>query len=143
METMIPLLMASIIDDGINKGDMKHVCLVGGLMALAAVVGLYAGIMGGVCGARASAGFAKNLREAMFTNIQTYSFANLDKYSTACAERISDDSSYVLSGACKPDLRHGYGVYDQSENCRHLSVRGIISGIDSGSDHLEGNQAFQ
>ncbi len=96
METMIPLLMASIIDDGINKGDMKHVCLVGGLMALAAVVGLYAGIMGGVCGARASAGFAKNLREAMFTNIQTYSFANLDKYSTAgLVTRLTTDVTNV------------------------------------------------
>lgn len=96
METIIPLLMASIIDDGIDKGNMKHVYLIGGLMALAAIVGLFAGVMGGVYGARASTGFARNLREAMFTNIQTYSFANIDKYSTAgLVTRLTTDVTNV------------------------------------------------
>ncbi|MEE1219579.1 MAG: ABC transporter ATP-binding protein [Ruminococcus sp.] len=83
VETIIPLLMASIIDEGINKGDMQHILKMGLLMILCAVIGLFAGTMGGVYGAKASAGFAKNLRRSMFENIQTFSFANIDKYSTA------------------------------------------------------------
>lgn len=83
METLIPLLMGSIIDDGVEKGNMRHIFLMGGLMLVFAVVGLFAGIMGGKYGARASTGFARNLREAMYANIQTFSFANIDKFSTA------------------------------------------------------------
>lgn len=83
MEMVIPLLMASIIDDGVEAGNMQHIFLVGVFMLLAAAVGLFAGIMGGKYGARASAGLARNLREAMYTNIQTFSFSNIDKFSTA------------------------------------------------------------
>lgn len=83
METVIPFLMASIIDDGVDKGDMHHIYTIGGLMLVIAVIGLIGGLGGGHFGAKASAGFAKNLREAMFANIQTFSFANIDKYSTA------------------------------------------------------------
>lgn len=83
METVIPFLMASIIDDGVDKGDMHHIYMVGGGMLVIAVIGLIGGLGGGHFGAKASAGFAKNLREAMFANIQTFSFANIDKYSTA------------------------------------------------------------
>ena len=82
-ETLIPLLMASIIDDGINKGDMNHILFVGGGMVLCAIGGLICGILGGSFGAKASAGFARNLRRSMFANIQTFSFSNIDKYSTA------------------------------------------------------------
>ena len=83
METIIPLMMASIIDDGVDKGDLHHIYLMGALMILAAGVSLFAGIMGGKYGARASTGFARNLRKAMYENIQTFSFANIDKFSTA------------------------------------------------------------
>ncbi len=83
LEMMIPLLMASIIDEGVNKGDMIHIYKVGALMLVAAVLGLTAGILGGRFGAKASTGFAKNLRSAMFNHIQTFSFANIDKFSTA------------------------------------------------------------
>ncbi len=83
VETFIPLLMASMIDNGVNKGNMEHILFIGLLMALCAVVGLFAGTMGGVFGAKASAGFARNLRQAMFEKIQSFSFANIDKYSTA------------------------------------------------------------
>ena len=83
MEMIIPLLMASIIDDGVNRGDMKHIYLVGALMILAAVLSLSFGIGGGVFGAKASTGFARNLRKAMYENIQTFSFANIDKFSTS------------------------------------------------------------
>lgn len=82
-EMLIPLLMGSIIDEGIKKGDMKHIYLVGGIMVLAAALGLFTGVMGGKYGSRASAGFAKNLRSAMYENIQTFSFSNIDKFSTS------------------------------------------------------------
>ncbi|MBO4515203.1 MAG: ABC transporter ATP-binding protein [Lachnospiraceae bacterium] len=94
METLIPLLMGSIINEGIEAGNMNHIYLMGGAMLIAAVVGLYAGAMGGKYGARASTGFAKNLREAMFTNIQSFSFANIDKFSTAgLVTRLTTDVS--------------------------------------------------
>ncbi len=83
METIVPFVMSSMIDDGINKGDMNYILLTGSIMALCAVLGLFGGTMGGIFGARASAGFAKNLRQAMFENIQSFAFANIDKYSTA------------------------------------------------------------
>ncbi len=83
METAIPLMMASIVDDGVEAGNMAHIYKTGLLMVAAASVGLFAGIMGGKYGARASAGFARNLRNAMYDNIQTFSFSNIDKFSTA------------------------------------------------------------
>lgn len=82
-ETLIPFLMASIIDDGVEAGDMRHIYFVGACMIAVAFCGLYCGVMGGKFGARASTGFARNLRQAMFDNIQTFSFASLDKFSTA------------------------------------------------------------
>ncbi len=83
MEMIIPIMMASIIDKGVDVGDMNHIYRVGGCMILIAVAGLFFGIMGGKYGARASTGFARNLRKAMFENIQTFSFANIDKFSTS------------------------------------------------------------
>ena len=83
MEMIIPLMMASIIDDGVNVGDINHIYKMGFFMVIAAAIGLFAGIMGGKHGARASAGLARNLRKGMFENIQTFSFANIDKFSTA------------------------------------------------------------
>ena len=83
METIIPLMMASIIDNGVEAGNIRHIYLMGGCMVIVASVSLFAGIMGGKYGARASTGFAKNLRSAMYENIQTFSFSNIDKYSTA------------------------------------------------------------
>ena len=83
METLIPFLMASIIDQGVNAGNIDYIYKVGGVMVAAAATGLLAGIAGGRYGAKASAGFAKNLREAMFQRIQTFSFANIDRFSTA------------------------------------------------------------
>lgn len=83
MEMIIPLLMASIIDDGVNAGNMNHILVVGGYMIIVAIIGLFGGLMGAKYGAKASTGFAKNLRNAMFDNIQTFSFSNIDKYSTS------------------------------------------------------------
>ena len=83
MEMLIPLLMASIIDDGVEAGNLSHIFVIGALMLGVACISLFSGIMGGKYGAKASTGFAKNLRKAMFENIQTFSFANIDKFSTA------------------------------------------------------------
>lgn len=83
METFIPFLMASIIDNGIDKGDMNHIYKVGTVMMVVALIGLFAGVMGGKYGARASTGFARNIRRGMFENIQTFSFKNIDHFSTA------------------------------------------------------------
>ena len=83
METIIPLMMASIVDDGVEAGDIRHIYTMGGLMVVAACFSLFCGIMGGKYGARASTGFARNLRKAMYENIQTFSFSNIDKFSTA------------------------------------------------------------
>ena len=96
MEMIIPFLMASIIDKGVNAGDMQHIFKVGGMMIVIAVIGLFAGLAGGRYGAKASTGFARNLREAMFNNIQTFSFANIDKYSTAgLVTRLTTDVNNV------------------------------------------------
>ena len=98
METVVPLLMASIIDDGVNVpgGNIRHICIVGLWMVLAAAVGLVAGILGGKYGAYASAGLARNLRKSMFANIQTFSFSNIDKYSTAgLVTRLTTDVTNV------------------------------------------------
>jgi ATP-binding cassette subfamily B protein len=96
METLIPFLMASIIDNGVNAGDIRHIYKIGGLMIVAAAVGLLAGMGGGRYGAKASAGFARNLRRAMFEHIQTFSFANIDHFSTAgLVTRLTTDVTNV------------------------------------------------
>lgn len=83
METIIPLMMASIIDEGVEAGDIHHIYVTGALMVLVAFFSLFCGAMGGKYGASASTGFARNLRKAMYENIQTFSFSNIDKFSTA------------------------------------------------------------
>ena len=83
VETMIPVAMALMIDNGVEKGNMSYIYRVGAVMAVLAIAGLFAGFLGGKYGALASSGFARNLRKAMYTNIQTFSFSNIDKFSTA------------------------------------------------------------
>ena len=96
MEMRIPLIMASIIDNGIMKGDMNSIIADGLKMAVCAVIGLAAGAGGAIFGAKASTGFARNLRKAMYENIQTYSFSNIDKFSTASLiTRLTTDVTNV------------------------------------------------
>ena len=83
VETLIPLVMADMIDNGVEAGNVSYLYRKGAIMALLAVAGLVTGILGGKYGAYASSGFARNLRKAMYTNIQTFSFSNIDKFSTA------------------------------------------------------------
>ena len=83
LEVLIPLLMATIIDEGIDKGNMKVVVVTGGVLVLFALLSLMCGALSGKYAAIASAGFAKNVRKKMFFKIQDYSFKNIDKFSTA------------------------------------------------------------
>ncbi len=96
METMIPFLMASIIDNGVSTGDIGHIYRVGALMILAALTGLCGGMLGGRFGAKAGTGLAKNLRASMFARIQTFSFANIDKFSSAgLVTRLTTDITNI------------------------------------------------
>lgn len=96
METVIPLMMASIIDKGVTAGNMEHIYKMGALMVVAACFSLFCGFMGGKYGARASTGFARNLRKAMYENIQVFSFSNIDKFSTAgLVTRLTTDVTNI------------------------------------------------
>ncbi len=96
MEMLIPLLMAAIIDNGVEKGDMNYIYKTGAAMMVLAALGLLAGMMGAKYGASASTGLAKNLRIAMFDNIQSFSFANIDKFSTAgLVTRLTTDVTNI------------------------------------------------
>ena len=95
-EMIMPILMASIIDEGVQAGNLPHIYKIGAVMTLCAVIGLLAGLLGAKFAARASAGFARNLRRGMFSNIQTFSFANIDKFSTAgLVTRMTTDATNV------------------------------------------------
>lgn len=83
LELLLPFIMASMIDDGVEVGNMKHIVITGMIMLVVAMLSLYCGAMCGKHAAIASTGFAKNVRKSMFDNIQTFSFANIDKFSTA------------------------------------------------------------
>ncbi|OVE64841.1 ABC transporter [Clostridium diolis] len=96
METIIPLLMAWIIDNGVGKGDVKYVSIVGGAMIITSFLSLTFGVLGGVHASKASTGFARNLRKGMYYNIQNFSFSNIDKYSTAgLITRLTTDVTNV------------------------------------------------
>lgn len=96
MEMVIPLLMAAIIDNGVDKGNMKYIYGTGAVMLIAALLGLIAGMLGAKTAANASAGLARNLRGSMFENIQSFSFANIDKFSTAgLVTRLTTDVTNI------------------------------------------------
>lgn len=96
LELMIPLLMATMIDEGISKGNFPIVYRYGVWMLLAAALSLLCGILAGAYAARASSGFACNLREGMYRNIQRFSFSNIDRYSTAgLVTRLTTDVTNV------------------------------------------------
>lgn len=96
MEMLIPLLMAAIIDNGVEKGDMAYIYKTGAVMMALALFGLLAGMLGAKYGASAATGLAKNLRAAMFNNIQSFSFANIDKFSTAgLVTRLTTDVTNI------------------------------------------------
>ena len=96
METIIPFLMAKVIDVGIYGQNQAYIMKMGLLMVACAMISLFGGWMGAKYGAKASMGLGRNLRKAMFRNIQTFSFANIDKYSTAgLVTRMTTDVSNI------------------------------------------------
>ena len=96
MEVIIPLLMAKIIDVGIQNSDINYILKIGILLIISAILSLTFGMLSGRFAAKASAGYAKNLRKAMFHKIQDYSFENIDKFSTSSlVTRMTTDVTYV------------------------------------------------
>lgn len=96
LEIALPLVTASIIDKGIQSGDLANVFLYGFMMLCLAAASLTMGILAARFAAKASTGFAKNLRDAMYKKIQTYSFANIDKFSTAgLVTRMTTDVTHM------------------------------------------------
>ena len=96
MEVIIPFVMALLIDEGVEKGNMNKILLYGIIMIVLAMISLFAGMMAGKYAASASSGFACNLREAMYRNIQRFSFSNIDKFSTAgLVTRMTTDVTNV------------------------------------------------
>ncbi len=96
MEVMIPFVISAIIDKGIEAGDLSQVYFYGAIMIVLAILSLTFGILAGRFASTASTGFAYNLRNTMYENIQTYSFSNIDKYSTAgLVTRMTTDVTNV------------------------------------------------
>ena len=96
LEVIIPLLMANLIDDGIYNGEMNVVYKIGLQLVLCAILSLIWGTLSGRCAAKASAGFAKNLRKDLYYKVQDYSFSNIDKFSTSSlVTRLTTDVTNV------------------------------------------------
>ncbi len=96
MEVLIPMVMAYLIDRGIERGDMTQIWINGAILLCAAFISLFFGVMGGRTAAKASSGFARNLRHDMYYNIQTYSFSSIDKFSTSSIiTRLTTDVTNV------------------------------------------------
>ena len=96
MEVIIPLLMSKIIDVGIPNNDIKYILEIGILLTVSAIMSLLFGMLSGRFAAKASSGFAKNLRQGMFYKIQEYSFENIDKFSTSSLiTRLTTDVTNV------------------------------------------------
>ena len=96
LEVVIPLLMAQLIDDGIYKGEMNIVYKIGIELILCAILSLIFGMLSGIFAAKASSGFAKNLRQDLYYKVQTFSFANIDKFSTSSlVTRLTTDITNV------------------------------------------------
>ena len=134
VDTIIPLLMASIIDNGVNKGDTSHIYIMGVWMIVAALFGLLTGCLGAKYGAKAAMGFGKNLRAAMFRNIQTFSFANIDRFSSASLvtydnrcdqhpECLHDAASHGYESPCVHNMCDGYVIFHQPSPCDNILNR--------------------
>ena len=96
MEVIIPFIMAKLLDDGINAGNIDAIYKYGIILVIAAIISLIAGTIAGIISSKASSGFAKNLRHDMYYKVQEYSFANIDKFSTSSIiTRLTTDVSNV------------------------------------------------
>ncbi len=96
METIIPRIMGLIVDEGVRKSELSTLYILGAVMIVAALLSLFFGVAAGVFSAKASTGFSKNLRKKMYENIQTFSFSNIDKFSTAgLVTRLTTDVTNI------------------------------------------------
>lgn len=96
METLIPMIMAYLIDRGIEQGSMAQIWINGAILLVAAFLSMFFGVKGGEMAATASCGFARNLRHDMYYSIQDYSFSNIDKFSTSSIiTRLTTDVTNV------------------------------------------------
>ena len=96
LEVIIPLLMAKLIDFGIEAGNMQYILKIGLVLVVCCLVSLLSGVLSGKCAAEASAGFAKNLRSDMYEKVQGYSFSNIDKFSAASiVTRLTTDITNI------------------------------------------------
>lgn len=96
LEVLIPFIMANLIDYGINAGDIQYIAKTGFILILCCITSLFFGVMSGNYAAKASAGFAANLRKDMYYKVQEYSFLNIDKFSTASiVTRLTTDVTNV------------------------------------------------
>ena len=96
LEVIIPLLMAKIIDEGIYEGHMNVVLKIGVILVVCAMLSLLFGVLSGWCAAKASSGFAKNLRKDLYYKVQDYSFSNIDKLSTSSlVTRLTTDIGFI------------------------------------------------
>lgn len=96
LDVLIPTLMAFLIDEGVNRGDMDAIMKYGTILLIAAVISMLLGILAGRFAALSSSGLTRNLRRAMFNKVQTYSFGNIDKFSSSSIiTRLTTDLTYV------------------------------------------------
>ena len=118
LEVLIPFVTASLIDKGVNTGDMSEVIKYGILMLALAFLSLFCGVMGGKYSAEAATGFSANVRDGMYKKIQTYSFSNIDKFSTAgLVTRLTTDVTNLQNAfmmlirvAIRPPLMFGLSI---------------------------------
>ena len=141
MEVVIPLIMADLIDRGINGGNMPYILKTGLILVLAALMSLCFGALAGKYAATASAGFAKNLRRDMYSHVQEYSFSNIDKFSTGgLVTRLTTDVTNVqkrLSDGrphCGARALHA-GLLPGRRHLHRLAALGDLPGLHSGTGH--------
>lgn len=155
MEVLIPLMMAAIIDYGLERQDIKMVCLLGAVMVIMAMLALFFGVWSGKLASSASSGFAMNLRQAMYEKIQTFSFSNIDKFSTAgLVTRMTTDVMNVQQ-AFQMSIRicvrapimlaqcNGNDIYDTSTVCHDLSGGDCLSGSSPCPDLIKSKSDFE
>ena len=129
-EVIIPLLMANLIDYGIDMGDMGYIVKMGIVLLLSALGQLFCGAISGKFAAIASSGFARNLRHDMFYKVQNYSFSNIDKFSTASiVTRLTTDVTNLHRRqalaylSCHHPGAHSRPVLHHDENAPDLRAR--------------------
>ena len=136
LEVIIPMLMANLIDFGIEAGNMQYILKMGLALIICCIVSLTFGALSGKYAAVASAGFAKNLREDMYNKVQEYSFSNIDKFSTASiVTRLTTDITNIQNAYMMFCVV--YGFPDQFPSGTHIRHCYPYFGSWSGNHHFQ------